>query len=83
MLNTKLPVTTSIGSVATVTLAGTILILVAVCAGQVQAVVLFAILAVLAIAAAVRLSADTDYRRVSDGTVEHRRSERAYLCRRL
>jgi len=73
---------TSIGSVATITLAGAILVLVAVCVGNVQTVVLFAILAVLALAAAVRLSADTDCRGFSDCTVEDQCSERAYLCRR-
>jgi hypothetical protein len=59
---------TSIGSVTTVTLAGAILVLVAVCVGHVQAVVLFAVLAVLALAAAVRLGADTDCAGVSDVT---------------
>ena len=61
---------TSIGSVTTVTLAGAILVLVAVCVGHVQAVVLLAVLAVLALAAAVRLGADTDYRRVSNETAD-------------
>jgi hypothetical protein len=56
----------SIGSVTTITLAGSVLVLVAVCVGDVQAVILFTILAVLALAAAVRLSADTDYKTVSD-----------------
>jgi hypothetical protein len=61
---------TSIGSVTAVTLAGAILVLVAVCVGSVCAVVLVTVLAVIALAAAVRLSADTDYRTVSDGGME-------------
>ena len=59
---------TSISGVATVTLAGAILVLVAVCVCNVQAVVLFTVLAVLALAAAVGLSADTDYKTVSHGS---------------
>jgi hypothetical protein len=61
---------TSIGSVSTITLAGAILVLVAVCVGCVHTVVLFTILAVLALAAAVRLSADTDYGAVSEWKAE-------------
>lgn len=61
---------TSIGSVATVTLAGAILVLIAVCVGNVQTVVLFTILAILALATAVRLSADTDCEGVSNSTTQ-------------
>ena len=51
---------TSIGGVTTVGLSAAVLVLVAVCVGNVYAVVLFTILAILAFSTAVRLSADTD-----------------------
>lgn len=65
---------TSVGSITTVRLAAAVLVLVAVCVGAVQAVVLFAILAVLAFSAAVGLGADTDYEGVSTGLVKFCRS---------
>ena len=56
---------TGVGCVATVGLAGAVLVLVAVCVGSVQAMALVAVLAVLALAAAVGLSADTDWETIS------------------
>lgn len=70
-LEDKVARVTSIGSVTTVRLAAAILVLVAICVGAVQAVVLFAVLAVLALSAAVRLGADTNYKRVSFGLGEY------------
>lgn len=56
---------TGVGCVATVGLAGAVLVLIAVCVGSVQAMALIAVLAVLALAAAVGLSADTDWETIS------------------